>query len=436
MFCIAGGLLGASQLSPRLAFFAWVGFALFVAAVERTPSRRWKCAGALLTCAVNHAVSLHWLVSTLSSYRPEGPPPWLLFAGLLGIVVLVTQAPVLLGCVLLRKLPGFCWLPACWAAGEWLEERVCDFTWGQWLYSQWSVEPVLHVLARFGWYPVLLLCLTGVAAFGCALVHHGLPALAVGVAAVAVMTLAPVQAPDDRALSGIGAVSMADAAHPPLAFPKGLEVLVWPEGVMNARPRLEEGRDTSEVQLPGLPGQPGQGHFVGLLARSHAGVRNAAVFVDPRGQVRAMRAKRLLVPGGERSVLGVGPGSSLVPGDAPATLGPDARQGIALICYEVFSRSLVLEGKRAGGRFIAVLASDRALRDSPVAMRQILGALVLRSAESGLPAVRASLWGSAALISSQGHILGQTRPGTSEVLSLPPRDAPQAEPPRGESVGS
>jgi apolipoprotein N-acyltransferase len=111
--------------------------------------------------------------------------------------------------------------------------------------------------------------------------------------------------------------------------------------------------------------------------------------------------------------------SDLVPGEAPPTLGRGARPEVTLICYEVFSRSLVLEGKRAGGVLLTVLASDRAIHGSAVAMQQILGALVLRSVESGLPAVRASLRGSAALISADGRILGMTRPGTSAVLTVP-----------------
>jgi apolipoprotein N-acyltransferase len=401
-----------------------VGFALFVAALERAPSRRLGCAGVLFTCVVNHAVSLHWLVSTLGTYRAGGPPAWVLFAGILGVVALITQAPILLGCVLPRRLPGFYWLPGCWAAGEWLEEHVFDFAWGQWLYSQWAVQPVLHALARFGWYPVLLLCLTGAAAFGCVLAHRRPASLAVGAATVAVVVLVPARAIDDRALLGVGAVSMADAAHPPSVIPEGLDLLVWPEGATNARPSLEEGRGTSQVRLPTLPGTTRQGHLVGLMARSHAGARNAAVLVDPLGQVLAMRAKRLLVPGWERPVLGFdADAGGFVPGRAAPALPLGARPGIALICYEVFSRSLVLEGKEAGGQFIAVMSSDRALLGGDVAMRQILGALVLRSVEMGLPAVRASLWGSAALISSDGRILGMTRPGTSEVLTLPPAAA-------------
>lgn len=419
-FAVAGGLLGVSQLSPWLGLLAWPGLALFAAALERTPSRGWKCAGALFTCVLHHAVSLHWLVSTLGTYHAGGPPPWMLFAGLLGLVSLTTQAPILVGCVLLRRLPCFYWLPLGWAAGEWLEEHVLDFAWGQWLYSQWAVQPVLQALALFGWYPALLLCLTGATAFGCALTARRPQALAVGVAALAAVTLAPPRVADDRALLGVGAVSMSDAAHPPPAFPKGLELLVWPEGVMTARPGLEEGRNTAAVRLPGLPGEPLRGHLVGLVARSRAGARNAAVLVDPLGQVSAMRAKRLLVPGWERPLFGFGEGSGLVPGEAPPTLGTGARQEIALICYEVFSRSLVLEGKHAGGALITVLASDRSIRGSTVAMQQILGALVLRSVESGLPAVRSSLWGSASLISSDGRILEMTRPGTSAVLTVPP----------------
>jgi apolipoprotein N-acyltransferase len=239
---------------------------------------------------------------------------------------------------------------------------------------------------------------------------------------------------DDRALLGVGAVSMSDSAHPPSAFPKGLELLVWPEGVMTARPSLEEGHGTADVRLSDLPGETRRAHLVGLAARSRGGARNAAVLVDPLGQVTAMRAKRLLVPGWERPVLGFGAGSGLVPGEAPPTLGFGARQGVALICYEVFSRSLVLEGKRAGGAFIAVLSSDRAIRGSAIAMQQILGALVLRSVETGLPAVRASLWGSAALSSSDGRVLGMTQPGTSEVLTFPPGGESGNVPPHGTSA--
>ncbi|MFP2932042.1 nitrilase-related carbon-nitrogen hydrolase [Pyxidicoccus sp. 3LG] len=89
---------------------------------------------------------------------------------------------------------------------------------------------------------------------------------------------------------------------------------------------------------------------------------------------------------------------------------------VTVICYEVFSRSLVLRGTQAGGELLAVLVSDRPLAGSRIAMEQSLGVVLLRAVEFQLPAVRASLGGISALISPDGRILARSEPGHSELL--------------------
>ena len=64
------------------------------------------------------------------------------------------------------------------------------------------------------------------------------------------------------------------------------------------------------------------------------------------------------------------------------------------------------------------MTSDRVLVPSQIAQDQYLAALVLRSVEFHVPAVRASMWGSAALVTADGEVRERTPPGTSGVIMM------------------
>ena len=106
-----------------------------------------------------------------------------------------------------------------------------------------------------------------------------------------------------------------------------------------------------------------------------------------------------------------------MPGRRVPLIQAAGRKIIPLLCIEVFDRALVALGRRHGGDMIAVLASDLAYADSEIAIRQSLAALALRSAEAGLPSVRASLGGVAAFIDAGGHVLCSSMSAMGDVLT-------------------
>lgn len=112
----------------------------------------------------------------------------------------------------------------------------------------------------------------------------------------------------------------------------------------------------------------------------------------------------------ERAAFGVGY-DRFAPGAAPAVLDIRGRRVGAIICGDLFSRSLVGEAVAAGVQVLLVAARDNVL-PGEIALRQGLALQALRSAEFGVPSVRAAYRGHAAFISGQGEMLA-----TSALLS-------------------
>jgi hypothetical protein len=108
--------------------------------------------------------------------------------------------------------------------------------------------------------------------------------------------------------------------------------------------------------------------------------------------------------------------SPYLTGKAPSTLDVAGWRLVATICYEVYAEWLFQDGVARGGELVVNIANDRAYGPSVMGIGQATGVLALRAAESHLPAVRSSLWGRSAIISSTGEILATSPLETTGIL--------------------
>jgi apolipoprotein N-acyltransferase len=425
-YVAAGVLTGLAQLDARLALLAWVGIIVLVRGTGRANGHRQRLRGLLLFAAVYNLIWFQSLWSLLTGYL--GQSGWhsvLTLATLIVIGMVLLQGPLLLASLLADRVPVVAWLPAGWAMGEAAMEWLTEYSMGQLLYSQSQVQPVLRTLGRLGWYPTLLLCLFAAASLGMAWargrVRWGAPGVIV---AAAMFAQPPLDSYIAGSFDGLGVIHMADIEHPPAAASLAADLLIWPEGASKRQPSLEEGaQPPGTKRLTDLRGQTRTGHIAGLVARTLRGPMNAAVLTDAAGSPLSVRGKSVLVPLTERPVLWHTPESgAFVPGDRSPIFAAGNRRIIPAICYEAFSRRLVARGRAAGGDMLVILASDRAIMHGRSYLQRSIGAAVLRSVEYGVPVVRASMWGSAAIIAPDGRVLAQSPPGTSGVLRAPEAD--------------
>lgn len=420
---LASGLLqGVAFLWPWAQPGVWGGVALLAVALHRAKDWRYALGGLALAALARQVVALHWWVETARHYAGSGPVTSPAVAALgWASTALLSQVPLLaVAASPARRLPLRWWLPGAWAVGELGLEVGSGFSMTQVLHSQWALPPMLRALAYVGWVPLLLLCLYASASAGEAVARGRWSLLApVGLVLGVLAALPPIPAADE-ALVGVGVVHVASLAHLPARAPPGTEVLIWPEGTVPGKWRVREGRLSPPVRLSSfrhglsLPG------IAGLTLRTPEGYLNAAAVIDAEGRLVDTRGKSVLVPIGEREMLGLrGHDELFIPGRAPPLLSLASRKVVPLICYEAFSRLTALRGHEAGGGLVVVLASDLPLAGSRFALQQSLGAVILRAVELHVPAVRATLGGVAVVVSSDGRVLARSAPGHSGVL-LPP----------------
>ncbi|WP_426746031.1 nitrilase-related carbon-nitrogen hydrolase [Myxococcus faecalis] len=416
-FLLAGVLLGAAFLDAHAQPLAWVGLVVLTVAFQRARSTREALVGGFAALLTKQGLGLFWMLPTQARFLElTGPQALglcaLMHASMTGLLFI----PVAVGVLSRRWLPVRWWLPGAWASGEALLEWVSGAGMGHLLHSQWAVRPVLHGLAYLGWFPVLLLVLYACAAVGDAWVKRAPKALCIPLAiALGLFLLPPIPVPE-APLRGVAAMHLVTAGQVPSTLPEGVELIIWPEASIRGKHRLPEGPQPRGVHLATFTPTLGTHHLVGLTLKTPEGHLNAVASVDPDGNVLATRGKSLLVPVGERPFGGVPVlnGLGLIPGRAPPLLPVASTRVVAIICYEVFSRTLVMQGQLAGGELLAVLVSDRPLAGSRIAMEQSLGVVLLRAVEFQLPAVRASLGGISALVSPDGRILAASGPEHGE----------------------
>jgi hypothetical protein len=417
----AGLLQGVAFLWPQAQPLAWVGIALLAVALHRAAGRGTAVGALALAALTRQCVALFWWVGTARYFSQTSPLAAVSLAALGWLSTgLLSQVPLMaLAVTPVRRLPVRFWLPGAWALGELGLEWSYGFSMTQLLHSQWALPPMLRALAYVGWVPLLIACLYAAASAGEAGALRAPRLLLPAGLALVLLALLPPIPPADDALRGLGAVHLAASVRPPGAVPERTELLVWPESTVRGNQRAPEGRLPRPVPLAAFDDRSGVPGIAGLTLRTSEGYFNAAGAIDAQGRLVETRAKSVLVPVGEREFWGLRGGSEpLIPGRVPPLLSMEGRKVIPLICYEAFSRLTSLRGKAAGGEVLAVLASDLPLAGSTAALEQSLGAVILRAVEQHVPAVRASLGGTAIIVSSDGRVLVRSAPGTSGILTV------------------
>jgi hypothetical protein len=419
---LSGVVTGLAHLDGRLWLLGWVGVAIMALGARPQASAVWVGASLLLSGAAAHWCAHPWHLDGLGRYLPGGPAEvgWWLVPFTLAWT-LPQRLPLWLGWWLARrwKLPVWAWLPPSWWLGEAVWDQGVGLSHDAWLYAQWQVTPVLRAVGHLGWDLTLLVSLAVAAVFGEAVARRAWRPAAVGALAVCGLASLPTLPPGDlQVLDGVGAVHLADYAHPLRTAPNGLSAIVWPEVAGGRRPRLAEGPGRGTRIAPPLTGT-GAHHLVGLVTRSEAGLHNAVVAQAPDGTVRHTRVKTRLFPLQERPFAGLtlAGAEPSVPGTGSPVVPLGDRRATALICVEALDRGLVARGRREGASLVTISSNDWGLGASPVAHQQVLAAAVFRAVEAGTPLVRSAIHGQAAFIGADGRVLALSEPGKTGVLT-------------------
>ncbi len=431
---VAGSLLGGAHLHPAVAPLAWVGVAVLAHALSL---RQTRASGALiLVVALTMSLTLSqiWLASSIARYAvrvtdlgawndPVSFVVWCLTAALLLTPALA--APLLAVWLLRPGLAPRWWLPPAWLAGEWLKS-ASGFHLGDLIHAQGYSAPVLHSVALIGAPATTLLGVFAAASLGEGVAWRRWQTATPAGPVALWFALVPAPQAADQALAGVGVVHMANALELPAPEDLTDDLIIWPEASFRQKIQGEEGVQSSPQLLEALAPYVGRRHVVNVSLESPDGPQNAAGVTDTEGRIEVLRAKSVLTPWGERPFRGLAPmGPGFRPGELPAWVRWGGRDLILTICYEVYGRALFTAQEPPPGGLLVNMANDRAFGAGELGSRQAIATLALEAAETGLPAVRASLWGTAAILSSTGAVLATSTPGTTGALRWPPEPPAQ-----------
>jgi|GEM_PF-3488622 len=437
LLLLSGLALGLAHLLPAPPL-AWLGALLLPLALRHRRPDAWACAGLFLGCAIAFWVGHPWHLGTIRNYILTNQ----VVVGAVAIAFTTVFAtakflPVIVAWRLFGRFSMAAWLPVAILTGEWLFSRIFPLPHSDWLVTQATFPPVLRAVSLFGWTLATWLCLAIAVSAGEAFLRRSPRRLILPCLGLAGLLLLPeIPGVSHERLEAVGAVHMTDhAAAPQRGFP-GLKLLVWPEQTSKYRPWLSEG--AGEGKQLALPLRlPGTTHLYGLVTRQKGSIQNSVIALDPGGEVTWVRAKSRLFPITERPVLGVCFTESpppLLPGQASPRTEIAGFQAVSVVCLEGLERDFLRRAAQDGADLITVSASDRSMVRSPVAMRQIVAVTSLVAADLGLPIVRSSVFGVAAIIDRNGEVLAVSEPGKSGILALrtPARQAgiPPREPDR------
>lgn len=205
------------------------------------------------------------------------------------------------------------------------------------------------------------------------------------------------------------------------------DLILWAESAVNG---LLEAQVEFHDPIVGLSRELGVPLVVGGVGFTRVPDERRALFfnslfvVTPTAGVVDRYDKAILVPFGEyvplRALLGflsaiarsldevsdITPGAGARPLRGLTSLEP-AQTPVGLICYEAVYPELVREAVRGGARLLLNLTNDAwyGLSSAP---HQFLAITALRSAENGLPMLRAANTGVSALIDARGVVLQET----------------------------
>lgn len=417
----AGACLGLGHWTGG-GLFGWLGVAVMAWVLRASVPARALAAGLVAAGFARVYLGHPWHVGGLDDYLPGGPAvAWLVSVPYNALYVVPVAGAVMVTASAAWRLrwPVWAWLPVAWALGESAQDALTSLSHDAWLYGQWQAEPVLRAVGHLGWLPALVGGWMIAAAAAEAIASRSRAALAVaGLGLAALFALPPLPAGDPAAFEGIGAVHMADAQRPPRQAPPGLKLLVWPELAESQRPHLEEGPGHgAAVEAPFQ--QPGLWHLYGLKTQSALGPQNAMLALTPTGEVAGVRAKSRLFPFAERPWAGISvPGATAFrPGRAAPVLAAAGRRLGVLVCVEAVDRALAWRARAEGATMLAIASIDVVGGGTALARDQFLATAVMRAVETGLPVVRASQFGDAAMITPQGHLMARSTPGTDGVLT-------------------
>lgn len=423
---LGGVLMGAAHLDPRLGSLVWVGLALFAYGLRQPSGPRAQLLGIFGATWASLFLSQIWLCRSIGLYM--GPavnltevPLWmssLAWVGIACIPAAHASVPVALGALLLRRLPLSLWLPVALLLGEALRGAL-GFTMGDLMHAQWGSAGMLRSVALIGLPATQLLASLAAVALADATADRRPRWLLLAMPVALWFVALPPTPANDEALRGVTAIHLANFEHrpQPQELSPEVELVVWPEATIRGAFATWEGLQSPPVQIDELAGWEGRQHVVNLRIKRNGQTMNAIGLTDAEGQVRVLRGKSSLVPWGERPYAGMDfLRSTDVVGDVPPLFEANGLSIVPTICYEVYARSLFVQGAQLGGDLLLNVANDRAYGPTELGIRQAIGVLALRAAETGLPAVRASISGRAALISSTGALLALSEPGTSGAL--------------------
>lgn len=410
-------LLGAAHLGENLWPIAWVGLVALGVALRDvrhhdTWNTRQKIAATVTTITVARFVETvtteHWLYRTLRAYLRASPGVAVGGVMLLWTLsTLVRATPAVLLVVGLRRsrIPIACRWATGMTVGELLWHHLTTWSWSDHLYAHGADPWVWRGLVYLGWVPTCMLAMTWALSLGHTLAANRPRRTLVWILAAVAVRAMPMPASNPARVRDVYAAAMPDL-DAVVTPPPGTHLVVLPEVAIARRASLlDPGRlDVPVVHTADAPQVLGGG-----IARDGEHLANVAWTVDARGTAMGVHVKTLLVPGGERPVFGVTAGTPFVQGTKWDVLTVGGHRVVPLICLEALDRGWMLHARQEAD-VIAVLASDRPLEGSHVAQTQAENIAKLRSVESGLPLVRASLGGVAGTFLQDGHVLRSSSP--------------------------
>jgi len=439
---LAGGLPALAFPEPALWWFAYVALVPLLLAVRAAPTAREAAVRGWLGGAGFILAVQHWLLPNLLVFLP-------VVAAVVGLLWLpwgwgawyVLRPPV----TARRAGAALVALPCGWVVIELVRSQAAlGGPWGLMGATQWQVPPMRDLAALGGvWLVSLVVVAANLAVLLCAtappparLVPLGAGALLVagsagwtaarpepevaGAATVAVVQPGPTRGPGPR-FERAAQMTQGLAA-------RGVDLVVWGESSVGFD--LDERPDLAR-RLAGLSEAVGAPLLVNVDARRRAGgIYKSSVLVEARGVV-ARYDKMRLVPFGEYVPLRPlfswatklrAAAEDRGRGERPVvmTTGPGLRLG-PLVCFESSfpDMSRALAGK---GADLLVFQSSTSTFQGSWAPEQHAALAALRAAETGRPAVHATLTGTSVVYDGRGRALAgplSTQTSASLVVTVP-----------------
>jgi apolipoprotein N-acyltransferase len=453
---LSGALLALSFPKFGHPACAWIALTPLVVTVVRArsgSSRRAFFLG-LLSGALYFAVTLYWLVDTMTTFGELPTPVALLVGGLL--VAYLALFPAAFSVILARLHHRFgaralLAVPAIWVTTELGRQYLWDgFPWALLGYSQVTILPVAQVASLFGVYGLSgLLALTSAAAAGVVVDRgRGRWLFVGGVAAIVVASVVWGQARlrgspllTDGAPVRVavlqGNIAQEQKWNPALrdeitnryiemtrqALAQGAKLVMWPESavpfhfeqdIVRASAVRRLAREGNATLLIG-------GDQVEPVASAQAGgvtsrYYNAAFVVRPDGEVGAVYRKMHLVPFGEyvplRTLLFfvapiVETDTDFTPGRDPVLLPIGDHVASTAICYEVIYPNLIRRFVRDGSELLTTITNDAWYGRSSAAY-QHWDQASMRAIEQGRYLARAANTGISGFVDPYGRIMEKT----------------------------